>query len=441
MMQQTDLWLHRAQGISLAAIPILTAHSAFYVLGFAPTYFNIIFEVRGIVFKLADFALMALLVVTGLRLTISPDYRREISATATFWLRSPIGLAGLGLILWISIGVLWSTQPVLAAYQALMTSLMLTMALVLANRVRLHRPVGIIAICVLVAAFQGALTLLQHWHGGSIGLNWLGEVAFTAARGQGLTFNPNTIAAYLVVSHFMAVCWLLLVESAPMKGVALLTLLIINAGILATLSRGAFAAVLLGSIALISLLKIQQHRYKHFLRLGVAFVAGAILVILTIGLRFSREQNLAQRLFFAFPLTTAVIQESPFLGVGTGNLMVWADKIASSGRISIMDHLVYGQLQPAHNAYLTLWAELGLPGILVLVVISWRVVAQLLNAPNKINLVIGCSLLAIGIIMASEFQFWLDVHWRRLLFWILGLWLGSSISTFPALDKKHDTYV
>jgi O-antigen ligase len=386
-------------------------------------------------------ALATLLVATALRLTLSHEYRMEMSATATLCVRSSVGRAGLGLLLWMSIGVLWSIHPLLAAYQAVMTTLMLIMALVLANRVRLHRPVAIIAVCVLAAAFQGVITLLQHWHGGSIGLNWLGEVVFTAARGQGLTFNPNTIAAYLVVSHFMAVCWLLLVRSVPMKAVALLTLLFINAGILATLSRGAFAAVWLGSIALISLSKTQQHRYKKLLRLGAALVTGAIFIILTIGLGFSREQNLAQRLFFAFPLTTAVIQESPFLGVGAGNLMVRADKIASSARISLTDHLAYGQLQPAHNASLTLWAEVGLPGILLLMIISWRVVAMLLNAPNKINLVMGCSLLAIAVIMASEFQFWLDAHWRRLLFWILGLWLGSSISTFPPLNKKYDAHM
>ncbi len=438
MKQQANLWLHRVQGISLAAIPVLTAHSAFYVLGFAPTHFNIIFEVRGIVFKLADLALTTLLVATTLRLSLSQEYRSEISETATLCVRSSIGRAGLGLLLWMFIGVLWSIHPLLAAYQAVITSLMLIMALVLANRVRLHRPVGIIAVCVLAAAFQGVITLLQHWHGGSLGLNWLGEVVFIAVRGRGLTFNPNTIAAYLVVSHFLAVGWLLLVRSVPMKAVALLTLFFINAGILATLSRGAFAAVWLGSIALISLSKTQQHRYKKLLRLGAALVTGAILIliILTMGLRFSREQHLAQRLFFAFPLTTAVIQESPFVGVGAGNLMVRADKIASNAQISLTDHLSYGQLQPAHNAYLTLWAELGLPGILLLMITSWRVVAMLLNAPNKINLVIGCCLLAIGIIMASEFQFWLDAHWRRLLFWILGLWLGSSMSTFPPENES-----
>lgn len=425
-----DLWLHRAQGISLAAVPVLTAHSAFYVLGFVPTRFSIIFELRGIVFKLADLALMVLLTATILRLILSGSYRRQIGTTAMLCRRYAAGWALSGLTLWIFAGVLWADQPFLTVYHAVMTSLLLAMGLILVDRVRLHRPVGIIAAFALAAAFQAGITVLQHWNGGSLGWTWLGEVPFTGERGQGLTFNPNTLADFLVIGHFMAICWLVMVAAAPMKRAALLMLLIINAGIFATLSRGALGAVWLSTIVLFILLKTRQHRYKNWLRLGGMLLVGMIFIILIVNLRFNREQNLAQRLFFAFPLTAAVIQESPFLGVGAGNLMLRADTIASSGQISVVEHLVYGQLQPAHNAYLTLWAELGLPGVLLTVLIGWQIVADLLTSSSKLQLVIGCTLLAVGIIMASEFHFWLDVQWRRLLFWIIAVSLGNELTRF-----------
>jgi O-antigen ligase len=406
------------QAAGLFLIPILTPHTAYWVLGFTPTHLDIIYELRGIVFKPADAALGMALAATLLRLVVERGYRAALRATGLRLIAQPVPRIVAALVLWMLIGVLWAEQPVLAFYQAVMTLLALVMMLALADWIHRHDSRGALTVLVLSAVFQAALTILQSLHGGAIGLGWLGETVFSEPRGRGLTFNPNTEASFLVFGLFMAVLWFRL--AAHPRTWCFILLGIILGGIAATLSGGALVAA--AGLGLLLWQSSVTRRQRVVLAAGIC-LAG----MLALGIHASRGgPTLEKRLQFAFPLTLAVLQEAPIQGVGAGNLMLRADALAINEQYGKEEHFVYGQLQPAHNAYLTLWAELGLPGLLLFLLTSREIGNGLFNPPNTAALILGCCLLAVGGMMLLEFHFWLDVHWRLLLFWILGLWLGYS---------------
>jgi hypothetical protein len=414
--------LESIQTAALFLIPILTPHTAYWVLGFVPTHLDIIYELHGIVLKPADLSLGVLLAATLLRLVTEWEYRRALHAASLQLLTLPVPRLCAALVLWMLLSVLWAEQQVLALYQALTTSLTLVMLLVLADWIHRHNSHKAMGVLTVSAVFQATLTILQSLYGGSVGLGWLGETSFAEGRGRGLTFNPNTEASYLVFSLFAAILWFALAENTRTRRRILPCIAIIFGGIVATLSGGALVAAVVG-LGVLLWRSFFEHRQS-----GLLVVSICVSGMLALGMRASRGgPALEKRLLFGFPLTIDVIRASPVLGVGAGNLMQRADALVINGQYGIEEHFAYGQLQPAHNAYVTVWAELGFPGLLLFLLLCWEIGKELFNPKNTAALILGGCLLAIGVMMLFEFHFWLDVHWRLLLFWMVGLWIGCYL--------------
>lgn len=381
-MQRVDTFLSRVQGITLALIPILAAHTGLVVVGAVDTRLPIIFELRGIVFKLADIPFFTLMIVTAGRWLIRPQWQ-------------PTHYAWLALCGWMAVSVLWAEQPVIVAYQAIYTALLVIMAIVLAHR---GRNDTILLVVSLAAAGQALIAVGQSLNNGSIGLVGLGEATFTGRHAQGLTYNPNTLASYMVIGLFMAG----VLYGQQRKRWQLGLVGVIGLGIAATHSIGAMIAVAVG------LVWVFGRRWML-----VVMAAGGLLLAAT-------NATMQQRVLFAWPATFRVMQSAPINGVGAGNLMFAVDELAAGGQISVYDHSSYGFLQPAHNAYAALWGELGGVGLALMLIGVWPLLRE-----KKPSLASGC-MIAIGTIMLFEYHFWLDAHWRMIALWVIGWWWSST---------------
>jgi O-antigen ligase len=371
--------VRRLQSSALALVAVLAAHTAFVVVWAVPTRNPIIFELRGIILKLSDipFLLVVAVVAAGVIIRRQRPSRLEIP-----W---------YGLVAWMSLSVLWAGQPLLAAYQAGYTGLMLLMAAAFRHEKNTRQIVTVFAIA---SGFQGVLCMAQRINGGALGLDWLGEAAFTGSRAQGLTFNPNTAGSWLMLGVFAAL------DSGGRRGWTLAALSL--GGLLATGSRAPLIA--LGVALSVYALRAGVWR-AHLVRYGM-LVAVALAVILTA--RNPDFSSMSDRLTYGYPGTLAVIQNAPLLGAGAGSLMIAVDQLAG-----VDQTWAHGFLQPAHNAYLALLAELGLPGL------------ALFAAGAGLTLrrgrgLAGACWLALLLVMLLEYHFWLDARWRMMLLWVMG---------------------
>ncbi|MBN8594331.1 MAG: O-antigen ligase family protein [Anaerolineae bacterium] len=425
------------QWTALVALPFSFALSTFWLVGFVPTAFEMIFELRGVVFKLADALLLLLVGCTLARLINSPEYRTQLWRT-TSSLRSQGGLwAGVLLVGWIVIGMIWSVAPALVVYQGVYTAVLVLLIVLLGDgTVRLH---WILMSLLVGGCLQSLIALGQWFAGGSLGLSWLGEGYFQGSRPQGLTFNPNTLASYLMLvvaltpalwTYFPARAYRVLLLGG--SGLCLIALFL-------TGSRAPLLALLMAA-AFSLLLYYRPHPLRPPFLIATALLLVGIYIILTRRSPLD-PQSLLDRLGFAWSGTVAVLQSSPLFGVGAGQVMLRLDQMVNAETLPYYDLQVGGLLQPAHNAYLNLLAELGLPGLIGLGILVFPPLRGLFHAQNLVRRALSAALLLVMLVMVTEFHFWLDPHWRLVLFWLIGLWWAEpqaeSLNREPYRSTGH----
>ena len=94
-------------------------------------------------------------------------------------------------------------------------------------------------------------------------------------------------------------------------------------------------------------------------------------------------------------------------------------------------------LLPAHNTYLMIWSELGIVGVGLWLAGLLTIIVQL--RPNQqplLTIWAGC-ILALSVIMITDFYFWGDVRSRTMLFWAIGLGWGIRYILQKADDKTE----
>jgi hypothetical protein len=421
------LW---GQWTALVALPFSFALSTFWLVGFVPTAFEMIFELRGVVFKLADALLLLLAGCTLARLIISPEYRTQLWR-ATSSLRSQGGLwAGVLLVGWIVLGIIWAVAPTLVVYQGLYTAGLILLIVVLRDGTVHLR--WILMSLLVGGCLQSLIAVGQWFAGGSLGLSGLGEGYFQGSRPQGLTFNPNTLASYLMlVVTLTPALWTYFPARAQRvwllggSGLCLLALFL-------TGSRAPLLALLI-VVAFSLLLYYRPHPLRPPFLIATGLLLVGIYFILT--RRGPLDlQSLLDRLGFAWSGTFAVLQASPLVGVGAGQVMLRLDQMVNAETLPYYDLQVGGLLQPAHNAYLNLLAELGLPGLIGMGILMFPPLQGLFHAQKLAGRAVSATLLLVMLVMVTEFHFWLDPHWRLVLFWLIGLWWAEH----PTESLNHE---
>lgn len=183
-------------------------------------------------------------------------------------------------------------------------------------------------------------------------------------RGYGLLPHPNILAGFLIFSIFCFFVWYLMGDEKN-KLVRILQpaiLFILLTGLFMTFSRIPLAVFCLGSFAYFVVLLVKEKELrKRIVALGMLFLV--FIFILTaifwqeLTVRFAeitRDQGIGLRLSYTdFALN--LIKENPIIGVGEGNF-VWLIK----NKV-----VIYWMAQPAHNIYLLIAAQNGIPALII----------------------------------------------------------------------------
>jgi O-antigen ligase len=217
------------------------------------------------------------------------------------------------------------------------------------------------ALCLAVA-FQGLLGVYEGINGHTLGLTSLGEATqLFHGRSLGTIGHPNGYGMYLAATMPFVLALLFLDIHGFYKFLAGASLCAGMAGMMFSLSRGAWVGFMLASIAV---LVFTIRRKRQNLRIALAG-AGSFLMIFLL-LILSQRDMITARLtsktadesaLSRIPLAQvgiAIFLDHPVLGVGLNNyeLIVPEYDSASSRGVTMV-----------HNGYLLIAAETGLVGI------------------------------------------------------------------------------
>ena len=288
----------------------------------------------------------------------------------------------------------------------------------------------------LIAILQ---VILQH----SIGLSFLGEPGLgpemahiarftfgdaTIIRGYGTMSHPNVLGGFLTVSLFST-----LLFSPHAKHERMILLIVQFLGLLATFSRSAMLAFVIGLVI------ISFWYFKHIktiknklipISIIALFSAELIFLIVSRGLEIWNDPGVIERIE-GFKAALTLFREHPF-GVGFGHFTLFLDQISTAT-------LMPWEYQPVHNIILLTMSEAGTIGLIGLtgaIVFAFfklfqkrkRLLTHGQLFKKRILVVICLSLLMIG--MIDHYIFTLD-QGRFLL--ILSF---AIVSRFTA-DPKH----
>ena len=195
-----------------------------------------------------------------------------------------------------------------------------------------------------------------------------------------------------------------------------------------TFSRAAWLAVILGIISSFFILIIKKD-YPALKKLGKVILAGGALFFILFNLYGSlflirlnnntrlENKSISERAEY-YSNFKIIIKENWFLGVGMGNYTL-AEATEFPGRPSYY-------YQPAHNAFLLVWAEAGIIGFLgFLGFLGWKIGKQNLMA-------LPIFILFLPLLF---FDHWLaSLHFGLLLFWFIAGWLSAANSS---IIKKY----
>jgi O-antigen ligase len=388
---------------------------------------NIPGEFLALTVALADIPAVILVVLGCIRLVAEPAYRTRFTKLFEQINWRLGGFIWILLILWVALSTRWSISVAMASFSGAHIALALATAIFLASlidsEIVLRRVLWMLVTSLL---FQAVIGILQVITQGPLGLAAFGEMGRFSwdlvdfFRARGLSEHPNYYGGCLALGLFA--CFILLQPPKQIRrtvppAVIVVFMAILLAGMTGSLSRSAFVGTFFGALPLVAW--AVRNIPRRWLILTSAGISLLVLIVGAIALR-GDPQNATTRLFgareFFFDYSLAVIKQAPLIGVGSGNLMV---------RVSINEFGNQLPLLPVHNVYLYLWAELGIPGLLLYLVacglIFWR--SELWQIGQITTLRIwGCAILAICVIILFDNYFWaVDPH-RMTFFWVIGVW-------------------
>jgi O-antigen ligase len=192
-----------------------------------------------------------------------------------------------------------------------------------------------------------------------------------------------------------------------------------------TFSRSAWLALIVFSLVLI-------WKSKYFDRRRLATLL-AIFVISFVGTLFPYRQLVQARTLnttshseeFSFigrawlsQEAIKMIREHPLTGVGIGSFIIELANQAGTGYV----------IEPVHNLLLLAGAELGIPGLLLVIALSVSLIYHLFKAQNPNAILAGATLTGLGVISLFDHYLWTLAPGRLMLGLVIGVFLGQGIS-------------
>jgi O-antigen ligase len=296
------------------------------------------------------------------------------------------------------------------------------------------------------AIFQGTIGIIQFIVQKSIGLKFLGEETLARnidgvakidtsfgkfIRAYGTFAHPNQLSAFLIVACATTLGLFFIFHIEKKSKWANLSLAALSILILfefSTFSRSGLIALFICLGIILCLIKQKQQSIKIPLIVSVAAIAASVIIFrpflfprLTI-----TDQSTGER-FYYNEIGAQLIKQNPVLGVGMGNLI---PKTAAA----IGDYDQAWEVQPAHNYFLDIAIEFGIPGLIIFFIFLMFLILNLIRkliSPFNENYIYRAALLsvlvAILILMQFDHYFYTLQQTQLLLWALLGMITAESL--------------
>ncbi|MEP7135389.1 MAG: O-antigen ligase family protein [Chloroflexota bacterium] len=239
-------------------------------------------------------------------------------------------------------------------------------------------------------------------------------------RAYGTLPHPNILGGFAFLTLLGPASLFLANKKKNYPALLLFCLGIILIGL--TFSRSAWLALV--AFVFILILKSKYFERKKLLLLISALILTATLTLYSLrDLVFTRVSN-APVATEQFSLTGRewlmqqafeMIRAHPLTGVGIGAFIITLAQHAGEGYI----------IEPVHNVLLLAGAELGIPGLLLLMALFIAFAYQLFKTQKPTAILASATLTGFGVISLFDHYLWTIAPGRMLLGLALGLWAGQ----------------
>lgn len=241
-------------------------------------------------------------------------------------------------------------------------------------------------------------------------------------RAYGTLPHPNILGGFVLILLLGPIAFFMRKEKP--NNLALLLLMPGTALLALTFSRSAWLA-----LSVFGLILIWKSAYFDRGRLAILL---AIIAISFIGTLFPYRQLVQARTLnttshseeFSFigrawlsHEAIDMIHEHPLTGVGIGSFIIELSKRAGEGFV----------IEPVHNIFLLAGAELGIPGLLLVIALSISFIYRLFKAQDPNAILAGATLAGLGVISFFDHYFWTLAPGRLMLGLVIGLFVGQGI--------------
>ena len=346
------------------------------------------------------------------------------------------------LLIWLIFGLFWHFQSnislnyyFLLKYAELIVAYGTTI-LIFQNRKLLPYFLWVI---VSLSSFEAILALLQFLNQKSLGLKLLGENLIAPGilgvakivssgtpyiRSYGTFPHPNLLAAFLCLGTLFSYYILSAAQKRHERIFSALALCLNLFGLVVTFSRAGYlsACVALGFMGIFLAYK-KAASIKQASALLVFVAALAITIFFPwISTRATLTDSATIERTWYNKAGLEMVANQPVLGLGIGESVLHMEQYRHRA-------LQPWEKQPVHNYFILAAAEMGLPGVIILIWLFWlHLQALLAKAKTETNIfpaaLLSAGLIAFFVLMQFDHYFY-TLQQTQMLLWVI---LGASAS-------------
>lgn len=183
--------------------------------------------------------------------------------------------------------------------------------------------------------------------------------------------NPNSFAAFLVLSLFPVIMFAVKEKIKALKAIYLMLMALILCNIVLTWSRNAIAGTVVGLLILAAM-----YSMKFIISIGVLGGISYFIPQLHTRIKDIGNSSLNESRLRLWKTAVKMIKDHPVFGVGNGNYISYYDEY-----VKRYPELAYDGLSryPVHNSYLKVEAELGISGGLTFAAVIITLLMKIYN--------------------------------------------------------------
>lgn len=372
-------------------------------------------EYTGIYLYLSDLFLIACLLLFILynKYSILSIYRNVPRPSTTILKNVPRGTLVLPfiLVIWSFISIIWSDNALLALFRSVKLLELYFLFLYQVFKIRIVPCETIKGGCgtflknlfeivIFVAVIQSIIGILQIALQHSVGFFWLKESLISPTivgvakldlfggkfiRAYGLFPHSNILGGFLLLSIILTYYYKKLFHGEQFwKKVLLFALFVQSIALILTFSKSAIIGLLVVIVYILfhppkkrTSVEHQHNKKERQLFHMEHFWEKLVLILIIILLLFyifkpaiysNLEKSLSDRLFY-IDVSRGTILHNWAKGIGNGQFVLLMPNYYNNG-------LLEWQHQPVHNVFLLIWSELGIIGLILFLLILWKMFHQ-----------------------------------------------------------------